>query len=328
MFKRFFTAFTIFAVLFFAWYFQSIQPVSRFDIPAVDFEVPSGSAVDKIANDLSSSKLIRSRIAFKITVIRLGIASRIQAGYFKLSPSMTTTEVAQALTHAYAKQFRVTIPEGLRSEEINLYFDKAFRNVKDNRYSSSEFAALTKDLDGNLFPDTYDFAPEASASDVVKRMTSRFDEVITELNISSVELPKIQVMASILEKEASSAEEMPIISGILYKRLSAGWPLQVDATIQYALGRLRCKQLDCDWWKNNLTKQDMQLNSPYNTYLNSGLPPKPISNPGKAALMAAQSPVETTAWFYLHDPKGLIHYAQSIEQHNRNVCLYLQKDCR
>ena len=328
MFKRFFTALTILAIMFFAWYFQAIQPVTRMDSPVVDFEVKSGAGVDRIANDLSSARLIRSRIGFKITVIRLGVASRIQAGFFKLSPTMSATEVAEALTLAYARQVRVTIPEGLRSEEINFIFEKTFKNVEGSNYNPLQFTSLSRGKEGRLFPDTYDFVPEASASDIIKRLTGRFDEVISDLNISEESLPKTLILASLLEREAASSAEMPSVAGVIAKRLKIGMALQIDATVQYALGSVRCKQIDCDWWKKDLTAEDLRMNSPYNTYLNPGLPPAPISNPGKDALKAAASPVMGSALYYLHDSAGKIHFADTLPQHNQNICTYLKKDCR
>lgn len=325
MFKRFFVTLTLLSVFGFSWYFQAIQPVTRQDTPTTDFEIKPSTGIDQIINDLSSARLVRSRVAFKLTVIRLGLASKIQAGYFKLSPNMNASELAQALTHAYARQFRVTIPEGLRSEEINLLLEKAFGKVEGAKYSSTEFATLAKDKEGRLFPDTYDFAPEASASDVLKKMAARFDEVTTE--IPQDRLNQIITLASLLEREASTAKEMPQVAGVIQKRLDAGWPLQIDATIQYALGSVACRKIDCNWWKKDLTRGDLRLNSPYNTYLHPGLPPAPISNPGQDAIKAAASPVITSAWFYLHDLSGKIHFADTIDQHNQNICTYLKKDC-
>ncbi len=328
MFKRFLIALIFLAVITFAWYFESIQPVAHFAVPATDFEIKPGSRIDQISSDLSAAKLIRSRTAFKITVFRLGIASKIQAGFFKLSPNMNEIDIAQALIHASSRQVRVTIPEGLRSEEINFIFEKTFRDIKGNKYNPADFANLTKNKEGYLFPDTYDFSPEASASDVVRRLTGRFDEIVSPLNIPSNLLPRVLTLASLLEREAANSSEMPLVAGVITKRLDAGWPLQIDATIQYALGKKRCKQIDCDWWKQGLTPADIKLNSPYNTYLNTGLPPTPIANPGKDAILAAANPQETSAWFYLHDLKGAIHFADTIEEHNQNICLYLKKDCR
>lgn len=328
MFKRFLIAITFLAVFIFAWYFQSIQPVIHFDVPTADFEIKAGSGLDAVSAALSEAKLIRSRTAFKITVVRLGLTNKLQAGLFKLSPNMNAVEIAQALTHATARQVRVTIQEGLRSEEINFLLDKAFKGIPNSSYRTSEFASLTKGKEGRLFPDTYDFAQTATSTEIVGKLTAHFDEVVNSLQIPQESLNKVIVLASLLEREAANSEEMPLVAGVISKRLANDWPLQIDATIQYALASKSCKKLDCQWWPQNLSSSDIKLQSPYNTYINKGLPPTPISNPGKDALAAAAHPEVTTSWFYLHDLNGKIHFADTVEQHNKNICLYLKKDCK
>ena len=241
---------------------------------------------------------------------------------------MTATELAVSLTKASTKQLRVTLPEGLRKEEINFLLEKAFSQVKGNQYNPTEFATLTKNLEGQLFPDTYDFELTSSTDKVVNRLTSQHQKIIESLGLSKEKLDHVLILASLLEREAASSSEMPQIAGVIEKRLSAGWPLQIDATVQYALGTKTCKKIDCNWWKQALTLDDIKFSSPYNTYLNKGLPPKAISNPGKSALQAAAKPVSSSAWFYLHDLAGKIHFADTIEEHNKNVCTYLKKDCK
>ena len=317
----------IFFVAALSWYFVSIQPVTRQKIGAQEFEIVSGSSLNQILNSLSAQKLIRSRTAFKVTVIRLGVQNKLQAGYFMISPSMRADEIAKTLTKSRTKQVRVTIPEGLRSEEINQILTKAFANIDDSNYSSKEFSALTSNKEGILFPDTYDFELTASTSAIVDRLTNKYHTVAGELNIKPETEDRVLVIASLLEREAATSEEMPVIAGVIEKRLANTWPLQIDATVQYALASKQCKKLDCQWWKPNLTSDDLKIDSPYNTYKNQGLPPKAISNPGKDALSAANNPVATSAWFYLHDASGQIRYADTIEKHNQNVCIYLRKDC-
>lgn len=312
-------------VSFFAWYMISIQPVVRSKTPTVSFEVPTGAGLDTIITRLSREKLIRSRTAFKITVLKMGIASKLQAGYFQLTPNMSAEEIATALTKAYAKQVRVTIPEGLRSEEINQIITKSFSSVTNSKFSTSEFAKLSKGQEGKLFPETYDFSESATTEDIFNKLVLQHTKILTDLKISD---DKTVVLASLLEREAASDNEMPMIAGVIKKRLENGWPLQIDATVQYFLGSNRCKKLDCDWWPENITTADLKISSPYNTYLNKGLPPTPIANPGRAALAAAAKPQTTSAWFYLHDDKGVIHFADTIEDHNRNICTYLKKDCK
>lgn len=327
MFKRLFIALTFIFVVFFGWFFLATRPVTYKSLPATEFEIKSGWSIDRIGQELSSAKLIRSRAAFKITVVTMGIGSRVQAGFFKLSPNMSLTDIAGSLTHATVKQVRVTIPEGLRRQEIAQILDKAFKNTEGETFSPTEFISQTENKEGRLFPDTYDFDSKANTSTVIDRLENRYKEIITQAKVKETDQNRVTVLASLLERESAQASEMSEIAGVIENRLAAKWPLQIDATVQYALSTLRCKKLDCDWWPKTLTKADLQIKSPYNTYLNQGLPPKPICSPGEVAIKAAASPQKTTAWFYLHDLKGQIHFAKTIEEHNRNICLYLQKDC-
>lgn len=328
MLNRLFYSLIFVVVSFFIWYWASIQPVSPQINKQVNFEIESGSSLTQIINNLSTQKLIRSRTAFKITVMRLGLQNKLQAGFFQLTPSMDASEIAISLTKAQTKQVRVTIPEGLRSQEINQVLSKSFANIENTKFSSSEFSTLTKDLEGKLFPDTYDFELKATTADVVNRLTSQYQSVTKNLKIPTEKEKHILIVASLLEREAANSSEMPQIAGVIEKRLSNSWPLQIDATVQYALSSKLCKKLDCEWWKPGLTLADLGIDSPYNTYKNQGLPPAPISNPGRDALKAATNPLASSAWFYLHDPKGQIYFADTIEQHNKNVCLYLKKDCK
>ena len=329
MLKRLLIALSALLVGFLGWYSLSLRPVTVHSTPEKDFEIVSGENLDEIIDNLSKDQFIRSRTAFKITVIRLGIASKIQAGFFRLSPSMDSTTIAQKLTRAYARQVRVTIPEGLRRQEIALIVLNSLKDANpDTKFSSDEFLKLTAALEGKLFPDTYDFDPKADTQTVVSRLRDNYSRVIADLKLGQDTEDEVLILASLLEREAANVGEMPEVAGVLNNRLKAGWPLQVDATVQYALGTARCKKIDCEWWPQTLSRTDIQYKSPYNTYLNAGLPPAPISNPGKDSLSAAANPLTTPNWFYLHDLSGKIHFAKTIEEHNDNVCVYLKKDCR
>lgn len=328
MIKRFFYAVLILVFVIIGWYAQALRPVTNQESPLVEFEVKTGQDIDKIGENLSQLKLIRSRTAFKITVVRLGISSKIQAGFFRLSPNMDITEIAQKLTKAMSKQVRVTIQEGVRVQEIASIIDKSFKEKSsESNFNTDEFVTKTKSIEGQLFPDTYDFDPKANTDTVINRLKDRHAQVVEELKIPTEKLHKTIIIASLLEREAANSDEMPEVAGVLENRLKAGWPLQIDATVQYAISTIRCKKLDCDWWPNNLTRADIDTKSPFNTYLNQGLPPSPISNPGKDSLSAALNPSSNNYWFYLHDNQGKIHFAQTIEEHNQNVCVYLKKDC-
>lgn len=304
------------------------QAVNSSDTGKVEFLIPPGQSVDQIADALSQARLIRSRTVFKLTVFRLNIAKKIQAGYFFLSPSQDTAQIAQSLTKASTKQTWVTIPEGLRREEIaNLILDKLVESKTKHSFDPDEFILFTGKLEGLLFPDTYALGENITTNDVIEKMTSRFNQVASDMGIEPQKMPHLLILASLVEREAGQDSERPLVAGILTKRLANGWPLQVDATVQYALSSSRCRIRLCDWWPKSLTPTDLKIKSPYNTYLNTGLPPAPIDNPGRASLEAAAKPQASKYWFYLHDQDGNIHYAETIEGHNQNICTYLKKDC-
>jgi UPF0755 protein len=130
------------------------------------------------------------------------------------------------------------------------------------------------------------------------------------------------ILASIVEREGNSDTDRPIIAGVLINRLNEGWALQADATLQYALGEEYQKSAK-NWWKQNLTNEDKEVNSAYNTYQNTGLPPAPICNPGLSAITAVANPEYTDNRYYIHDNEGNVHFAETLEQHEQNINTYL-----
>lgn len=326
---RYLTGFFLTAVILFVMILGLYgQPVNERDASRKEFVIAPGQSLDQIATSLSRAQLIRSRTVFKITVFRYNLSKKIQAGYFFLSPSQSVAEIAQSLTKASARQVWVTIPEGLRREEIaNLVLDKLAASKMPHHFDPEEFIRLTVKLEGHLFPDTYALAPNVTTADVIDKLTKQFELVATSLKIAPDQLNRTVTLASLIEREAGGDAERAEIAGIISKRVANKWALQIDATVQYAISSARCRIRICDWWPRDLSKTDLAFNSPYNTYKNKGLPPGPIDNPGKASLTAAVKPNQTKNWFYLHDAGGQVHYAVTVEEHNQNICTYLKKDC-
>lgn len=296
------------------------------------FVIPKGRSAMQIGNKLAEEGLIKSPLAFKIYVQVFGKSKNINAGEFKLSPSMSLSEVVEALGKGPLELW-VTVPEGLRREEIVSKFTEGLEmNQSKADLFQDEFLALSRDLEGYLFPDTYLFPRDASASLVVNKMKQTFDSRISEfqegIDNSKYSLDQIVAMASIIERETKTSEERPIVAGILWKRLeSDGWLIQADATIQYIIGSENCmlKVEDCDDWWPILTKEDLEIDSPYNSYKYKPLPPTPIASPGLSSIEAAVYPEESPYWFYIHDSDAQIHYGKTISEHNTNVRKYLGK---
>ena len=320
-----FLVLAIIATMAFSLYSKPVNPANT---SRIEFIITPGQTVDQIANDLSQAGFVRSRTVFKFTVFRLNLGKKIQAGYFSLSPSQSTSDIAQSLIKASTRQVWVTIPEGLRREEVaNLILDKLAESKISHNFDPEEFVRNTVKLEGRLFPDTYALAEKVTTQAIIDKLTSQFAQVTSSLNIAPEQLSRVIILASLVEREAGKDSERAEVAGIISKRVENRWPLQVDATVQYAISSARCRIRICDWWPKSLSKADLAFASPYNTYLNTGLPPAPIDNPGKASLSVAAKPNQTKNWFYLHDADGQIHYAVTIEEHNKNICTHLKKDC-
>lgn len=303
---------------------ESISPVSR-DGSSKSFVIPKGYGASQIGQKLQEEGLVKSALAFKVYVQLTNQAEKVKAGQYRLGPNFTLSQIVDALVRGPSGVW-VTIPEGLRSEEVALRVaDSLEISAEEKNMFVDNFLLEAKGMEGYLFPDSYLFPREASASAIVSKMRSVFDSRTNDVSGSGVSNRTV-ILASILERETRTDDERPIVAGMLLKRLNAGWPLQVDASVQYALGTVNCSKnlySQCDWWPN-LTRGDLDINSPYNTYLYNGLPPTPIANPGASAIIAAVNPQESDYWFYLHDSEGGIHYARTIEEHEENINKYLR----
>lgn len=215
--------FLSFPVLLTALYFSYLSsPVSSLSTKKVEFVIESGQNLDQITSNLAKQKIIRSSSAAKVTILMKGISKDIQAGYFYLSPSNNLTQIVSSLTEASSKQTWVTIPEGLRREEIALIImDSLAPSGTDSNFNTQDFLLITQKLEGRLFPETYALDPNSSAKTVVDKLTDQFDEVIQDLSIPPTKLDSTLIMASLLEREARNPSEMLEIAGILKKTFSS-----------------------------------------------------------------------------------------------------------
>lgn len=294
---------------------DSFSPVSN-DKSEIQVLIAKGSSVTQIGKVLEEKGIIKSSLAFKFYVQLTNSQNKIQAGEFEISPSLSLVEVVNMLKKG-PKEIFVTIPEGLRREEIALKFTKALN--KDQKFVQ-DFLSLTEHKEGYLFPDTYLFPKTATATNIVNKMTTTFETKVGK-NITTNQV----VMASLLERETLGDYEKPIVAGILYKRIEEGWPLQVDATLQYAKDSTTCinKIESCKYWEP-IYSNDKEIDSKFNTYKYLGLPPAPISNAGLSSLLASQNPESSEYWYYIHANNGQIHYARTLEEHNNNIAKYLR----
>lgn len=311
------------------WWNQSTQPPSQDQTPH-PFIIPKGRAAVSIAENLEEEGFIKSALAFKIYVQVKGQAGKIQAGDYRLSKNQPLPSLVGELVHGPIAVW-VTLQEGLRREEIAVKIAGSLTLTDDKKeVFATEFLTLTKNNEGLLFPDTYLFLTNSTPRAVAKRLTENFDAKITPdikngFEKQNLTLEKGVTLASIVERETRTDEERPIVAGILLKRLKIGMALQADATLQYIVGSEKCEvgSEKCEWWPV-VTTNDKKIKSPYNTYTNRGLPPRPIANPGLSSIKAVANPEDSPYWYYLHDREGKIHYAETPEVHGENIRKYLR----
>lgn len=303
-----------FLAAFFYW-MQGNRPVNLTDKSNKIFVINRGDSVREIGNNLKSNGLIRDAVVFFLYIKVNDQDKNIQAGSYRLSPSMSLPTIISELNHG-TLDIWITIPEGFRAEEIADLLEKEIPSYEDN------WREVLNLNEGYLFPDTYLIPRDATAETVVSVMRGNFDKKIEDVDLTSgdARIRRAVIIASIIEREAKSDSEKPLISGVIKNRLDIGMALQVDATIQYAKGY---DENTKKWWSPVTIEEYKSVNSTYNTYLITGLPPTPISNPGIEAIRAALNPLDTPYFYYLHDSSGKIHPAKTGAEHAANVAKYL-----
>lgn len=308
-----FTAIFVFG--FNLWWQNGTAPVNRKDIAVKLFVIPKGSAIRTIGNELKSQGLIKDPVVFFLYIKQNGLEKGIQAGSYRLSPSMNLAKIMETLGHGTLDVW-VTIPEGLRAEEIAKILSDSIPSYK------AEWKEALKKNEGYLFPDTYLIPKDAEVASVISILGSNFNQKIGTIGLTPVSpnLLRVLIIASLVEREAKFAQDRPYVASVIENRLSIGMALQIDATAQYAYGY---NVYDKTWWKVP-SEKDLKINSPYNTYVNTGLPPKPICNPGLEAIKAAVSPAQSNYMYYINDSTGKLHFAQNLTEHNKNIQKYLK----
>ncbi|MBN1487462.1 MAG: endolytic transglycosylase MltG [Anaerolineae bacterium] len=298
---------------------DALEVAAGSDATEVTFTVVPGESVSEIAESLRAQNLITDAELFRRYVQYKELDAGIQAGTYKLRQTMTIPEIATALQQAQVEEQQVTITEGKRLEEIATMVAEQTSIAPDQflqmaqtgwqntdlsiKYPTLGQIPVTGTLEGVLFPDTYRLAIDATAYDLIDRMLANFERQVTPETQQAIVTQGLTfyeglTLASIVEREAVVPEERPVIAGVYYNRLHDGWPLSACPTVQYALGY---RPDEGTWWKRQLYFSDLEVESPYNTYRNQGLPPAPIANPGLASIQAVAYPAETTYYFFMVD---------------------------
>lgn len=316
--KKFITYFILIIIIIFlakGWWNSQFAAVSS-DKSTKIIVVEKGESFSKVTEELKKQNLIKSSWAFSLYAKQTGLGAKIQAGTFRLSPSMTAEQILKILSSQPLEHW-ITLLEGWRIEEIVEKLNSELGIQK------SEFLKVAQE--GYMFPDTYLFPKDYTPVQIAKRLKDNFDVKYPDdlkAKIKSLGLTENQgvILASIVEREARSDEARKMVASILLKRFKIGMGLNVDSTIQYILGY---QPNEKSWWKKSITNEDKEINSPYNTYLYVGFPPTPICNPGLSSLQAvANADLKTPYLYYYHDLKGVSHYAKTLEEHNENVANY------
>jgi UPF0755 protein len=288
--------------------------------------IDQGEALDSIINELVEKGVLKEnwRTYLKAYLRLNDLSSKIQAGTFSIPKNLNITELVETLQNAEGQDVWVTIPEGLRKDEIADILYAEFSNQSTIDFSKTEFLELTVNeeyiqkfslpaevvnLEGYIFPDKYAFSIESTTESVLDKMVQTFvDKVGTEDSYEDI------ILASIVEREGYNSTDRPIIADVLQRRLKEGWLLQVDASLLYPVKD----------WKHTITQVDKDDDNPYNTYKYIGLPPTPICNPGLESINAVRNPEPNNYYYYIHDNDGNAHYGTTLSEHLENVNEYLR----
>ncbi|MCD6109935.1 endolytic transglycosylase MltG [bacterium] len=332
-FSRIFLAILILVIVIFGYAWKTIYtPMDINDNKEISFIIKSGTSAKEITEQLKKDGLVKSGTAFYTYIRLMGEDKNITAGRFMLKKSMTVPDIVNVITIPTVSEAVITIREGLTVKDIDkeLTKQKLIRSgefmqaVKDfNDYASYPFlnrevvSKLEFPLEGYLYPDTYfvdglNFSSKKFIIKMLNNFKTKFNTVKPLFDTQNRSLHEIITMASILQKEVRTSKDYNIISGILWKRLDSNWHIGADATILYATG------------KKNIEVEDLDIDSPYNTRLHTGMPPGPISNPDIEHIKAAITPEDSDYWYYLTTPDtGEVVYAKTNNKQNINKAKYL-----
>jgi len=300
--------------------YGAAQPISFSTSEPVTITVKQGMSANDIGIALSQQGLIKNVTIFRLLVHWQGLENSLQAGEYSLARDMKMQKIISMLAKGEVAYRQVTIPEGLTIDQIaTLLETKQMANATKFKAAAQNyqpFAYIQADSrvgfkpEGFLFPDTYRVPRGISEEELLRVMVSQFDSQFTpnmreKASKRGLSIREVIILASLVEKEARVEAERPLIAGVFLNRIKQAMPLQSCATIQYILG----------YPKAELTIKDTEIPSPYNTYLNMGLPPGPIANAGIASIMAVLDPAETDYLYFVADSNGIHHFSKTYEEH-------------
>lgn len=308
------------------WYHDTRLPIREPWDPPLTLVVEPGATASDVGRSLHNLGLVRHPQVFRLLILARGDSARIRAGSYVLEGTMTLEDILDRLVAGAVVREAITFPEGTSIEDMAAIAGEHGVSAQAFREAARDVALIVdldpeaKDLEGYLFPDTYDVAPRPDAADnLVRRMVARFRQVIgphrPRVAASGRSLRQTVTLASIVERETGLGSERARIAAVFLNRLERGMPLQTDPTVIYALRK-------AGTWDGNIRKKDLEIDSPYNTYRYAGLPPGPIVSPGRAALLAVLSPAAGRDLYFVSRNDGSHHFSETLAEHERAVDRY------
>jgi UPF0755 protein len=288
--------------------------------------VPRGSTFHDIATQLAQAGIIGNETAFRVYAKLAHADTSAHAGEFRFAAHQTPAQILQQLESGGAQVAKwITVPEGFTAKQIAQRLqDEGFGDARafEGAFLHDTIVidgTRTKNLEGYLFPSTYLIPNGASPKIVEQILTAQFRKELPadaqkKARARGLTIPQIVTLASLIEREAKADDERPLMAGVYYNRLRLGMPLEVDASIEYALPEHH----------DVITYGDLKLDSPYNTYLHQGLPPTPIANPGEPSLQAALNPKPSPYLYYVYKGNGHHAFARTLAQQQANIAKYLK----
>lgn len=293
-------------------YLYKIRPPDNFPI-GVLVTIPAGSSLTQISNILVDQGVVRSAFTFRVMATLLNHERDLKSGDYLFKEPVGVYAIARAVAiGAYGLEpIRIRIPEGATTKQMAQLY-----SLQLQRFNSANFLKEAQPMEGFLFPDTYFFLPNVTESTVIQAMRQDFDQHEATIDKQVVAFGKPLkddvIMASIVEREARNDHDRRMIAGVLWNRLARGMPLQVDVTFLYTIGK----------GTFDLTRADLRAPSPYNTYINKGLPPTAIGSPSMDSLTAAVDPINNDYLYYMASNDGVTHFSKTYAQQLKNKALY------
>jgi UPF0755 protein len=309
-----------------AWWMYSrlIDPYRGYAEAAVFVDIPAGTGPNGIGSRLVGAGIVRDQLTFRAALLVSGRARALKAGEYRFDSPMHALDVINKIARGDVYKRLLTFREGLTILEMSQVFeDKGFGTAADFRKAAENVTLIAdldpaaRDLEGYLFPETYSLPRDTPAAVVVEQMVAGFKTALTaDLTAAAaaqgLTVRQLVTLASLVEKETGAGDERPLVAAVYRNRMKINMGMQADPTVIYALQK-------AGQYRGNLTRENLQFDSPYNTYRYAGLPPGPIASPGRASLVASAKPADVDYLYFVSKNDGTHVFASTLDEHNRNV---------